>query len=77
MLVVIFFSNLICFSYRNTTNSLSISTKPEKNYLTVQELATGFFFSPSKLFLQTQRVCVGGLKRCSLVQSVLDIDLSS
>ena len=29
--------------YRNTTNShLSISTKPGKNYLTVQELATGF-----------------------------------
>ena len=36
-----------------TTNShLSISTKPGKNYLTVQELATGFF-SPLqvKLFL--------------------------
>ena len=38
-----FFSNLSCF--RNTTNShLSISTKPGKNYLTIQELARGFLF---------------------------------
>ena len=44
----IFFLQLKVISlYTNTTNShLSISTKPGKNYLTIQELATGFFLPP-------------------------------
>ena len=49
----IFFSTTFVSLYKNTTNShLSISTKPGKTYLAIQELATGFFFPLRvKLFL--------------------------
>ena len=54
-MLVVFFLQLKLFLFieiPRTNSHLSISTKPGKNYLTVQELATGFF-SPLqvKLFL--------------------------
>ena len=55
-MLVIFFLQLKLFLFIEipTNSHLSISTKPGKNYLTVQELATGFF-SPLqvKLFRNT------------------------
>ena len=54
---------LSCFKVVSlyTNSHLSISTKPGKNYLTIQELATGFF-SPLQvklfLFIEIPRIVI-------------------